>query len=66
MNIKEIDERLMRIAAIASDHARAHEAEDELHEDVLLAIAEGRCEDPAACAAAALKSLDLEFCRWYS
>lgn len=45
------------------DYEAAHADEDRLWRDVLRAIAEGWCEDPAACARAALESQDLEFKR---
>jgi hypothetical protein len=48
------------------DDAKAHILEDALYEGVLVAIAEGRCEDPRACAAEALKSSEFDFSRWYS
>lgn len=43
------------------DDEAAHTDEDKLHRDVFRAIADGKCEDPAACARAALESLDLDF-----
>ena len=46
------------------DDEAAHSMEDALHRDVLKAIAAGECDDPAATAAAALKTLDLKFQRW--
>lgn len=45
--------------------ADAHRAEDALWQRVLLAIAEGRCVNVAACAEAALRSRTLAFDRWY-
>ena len=48
----------------SSDDERAHEAEDALHRDVLQAIADGRCVDPSACAAAALETRAIKFARW--
>ena len=44
----------------------AHVAQDELYESLLRAIADGTCEDPAGCAAEALKVLDIPFSRYYS
>lgn len=46
------------------DDEVAHAAEDALHRATLRAIAEGRCEEPKACAAEALRSLALDFERW--
>lgn len=45
------------------DHEGAEGDEGRLWRAVLRAIAEGRCEDPAGCARAALESEDLEFKR---
>jgi len=38
--------------------------EDSLHQDVLAAIGNGTCDDPAACARAALITLGIDFARW--
>lgn len=46
------------------DSEAAHSMEDDLHQKVLRAIARGTAVDPAACAAAALTTLDLDFPRW--
>ena len=48
------------------DNHSAHANEDALHESVLHAIADGTAEDPAAMAALALKTTELDFSRWYS
>ncbi len=64
MTVDEVKKRVAYIEACKRDNEAAHSAEDEIHQDVLRAIAEGRCADPAACAAEALKSLDISFARW--
>jgi regulator of protease activity HflC (stomatin/prohibitin superfamily) len=64
VTVEEIQKRLDYIRKIRGDDETAHTVEDELRADVLRAIAEGRCEDPAACAAEALKSADIQFARW--
>jgi hypothetical protein len=46
------------------DGEAAHGQEDRLHKRVLRAIAEGACDDPAGCAAEALKTLEIDFARW--
>jgi len=51
---------------IADDDESAHAAEDRLHESVLQSIADGTAEDPKAMAAAALKTDDIEFSRWFA
>ena len=56
----------VRAQAEAGDNEAAHAIEDGLHQSVLRAIAEGRCADPAACAAAALETRRIEFARWYA
>lgn len=51
-------------ARIADDVA--HQLEDRLRSDVLTAIAERRCPDPAAAAAVVLTTAELDFSRWYA
>ncbi len=46
------------------DDEGAHSREDDLHQEVLAAIRDGECDDPAACAGEALKTLAIEFHRW--
>jgi hypothetical protein len=63
------DEVLRRISVIQAadddhDDERAHAREDELYRDVLSAIAEGRCGDPAECARLALTTQEINFNRW--
>lgn len=48
------------------DHEELHILEDSLYEDILKAIAEGRCENQQECAAEALKVGELDFSRWYA
>jgi len=64
MTIDEIKERVERIKACGGDYEAAHEHEDALHKDVLRAIRDGECEAPQACAAEALKTLELDFIRY--
>ena len=59
-----VAERVEKIRAMACDDETAHSAEDTLHQDVLSAIAEGRCANPQSCARAALKTLEINFARW--
>lgn len=64
-----LDDVLRRVDAIrkmVGDDESAHSEEDDLHRDVLQAIADGRCDEPRACAAAALKTCELDFARWYA
>ena len=46
------------------DDEVAHSREDDLHKAVLIAISNGMCDDPAACAAAAVKTVEMCFARW--
>ena len=66
MTETEVLERVERIRALAEDEQLAHEAEDRLRCEVLHAIAFGSCDDPRACARAALTTADNEFQRWYA
>lgn len=58
--------RVGNIYAERLDNEAAHSAEDKLHQDVLKAIANGECEDPAACAQQALMTQGIDFERWYA
>lgn len=66
MTVEDVQRRLatIRTYALKGDHEAAHSCEDSLNEDVLLAIADGRCVDPAGVAREALRSSDIEFNRW--
>jgi hypothetical protein len=64
MTVEEIEDRVAMIADAAGDPEDAHEKEDRLFRDVLRAITERECADPAACAAAALRSCAIPFPRW--
>ena len=66
LTVKEIEKRVARITRIADENDEAHREEDALMRDVLAAIADGSAEDPARCAAAALKAWEIHFTRWYS
>ena len=57
---------VQQIRERSGDDEVAHRREDWLHQEVLKAIADGKCADPAACAAAALTTLDIDFERWYA
>ncbi len=51
------------VKRLSKDPEVAHSLEDELYLDVLRAIAERRCEDPAKLARLALGTQDLAFAR---
>jgi len=48
------------------DEGDWHRIEDKLKDDVLLAIANGECDDPKGCAAAVLVVNTLDYSRWYA
>lgn len=64
MTPDEIGKRVIEIAQMIGDPESAHTEEDRLHQAVLRAIASGDCDDPAACATMALRTLELDFPRW--
>lgn len=63
MKKDEIELKLEEIRENKDDDEAQHAREDDLHHDVLRAIAAG-CDNPAELAAAALKSLEIKFSRW--
>ena len=64
MTVADVEHRLDKIERKRGDDEVAHSWEDELHQDVLRAIADGQCSDPAAIARTALLSDEIEFSRW--
>jgi hypothetical protein len=64
MTREDVARRIDMLVAYADDDEKAHEMEDQLHQDVLQAIATGTCSDPAGCANEALRTLSIEFERW--
>ena len=64
MTVEEVKKRVAEIEAMKNDDEGAHIAEDALHQDVLYAIAGGRCDDPRGCANEALRTKEIEFSRW--
>jgi len=64
LTLSDVQKRIEEIRGKASDDEVAHAMEDQLHQDVLRAIAEDKCTAPRSCANAALKTLDIDFCRW--
>lgn len=64
MTPEQVAARVRDVRAAQMDDERAQVLEDELHQDVLEAIANGACSDTKACAAEALKTRDLDFARW--
>lgn len=64
MQVSDIERRVQRIKDCAGDDEAAHGMEDDLHQQVLKAIADGKCSNAALCAAAALKTQEIKFSRW--
>lgn len=64
MTVADVTTRAKNIELVAGDFEVAHSDEDDLHHDVLKAIADGNCDNPAALAKEALKTLDIEFPRY--
>lgn len=66
MTVADVQERLakIRILAEACDHEAAHSEEDLLYTEILQAIADGKCTDPAAVAREAVTSDSIKFYRW--
>lgn len=65
LTLAEVEARVARIRDIKDDNEVAHGEEDDLHFDVLRAIAEGH-PDPVALARAALETSKIEFVRWFA
>lgn len=42
-----------------------HMGQDALFADIIVAIANGRCEDPVACCKEASRVIDMDFPRWF-
>ena len=63
MTLEEIKKRIDEIKSVADDDERAHALEDQLHRDVLFAIA-GCAQNANDLAMAALRTLYIEFNRW--
>lgn len=64
VSLEDIAARVEELRDVTYDPEKAHIWERHLHEDVMRAIAEGRCEDPAAAATAALRPESIAFPRW--
>ncbi len=64
MTPDDVDFEFNAIANLVDDDEKAHGLEDDLHQAVLKAIADGTATDPTECARRALKTLSLDFARW--
>lgn len=63
MTLDEVHTRVARVYANRSDDEAAHAAEDDLHADVLKAIADG-APNASELAHEALRTKDISFNRW--
>lgn len=63
MTIKDVKDSVKRIEEVKMDDERAHSMEDNLHQTVLKAVAEG-ASNADKLAKEALKSLKIDFKRW--
>ena len=63
MNIEDVKKRVDKIKEKITDDEIAHGMENQLWQDVLQAIADG-VENPAELAKEALKTNEVDFCRW--
>lgn len=64
LKAKEVVRMVEKIRAESGDDERAHSMEDTLYQSVLRCIADGTAENPAECAAEALKAAAISFQRW--
>jgi len=60
----ELFARVEQVGRFADDAEAAHVEEDELHQQVLALIADGKCPDPAKWAGVALCTKGFDFARW--
>lgn len=64
MTVDEVEAEVARIREMRLDDEAAHSAEDRLWENVLRTIASGYGDKPSSLAAAALKTIEVDFARW--
>ncbi len=64
MTLDEVKRATVHIFNKSDDDERAHCLEDDLYYRLLASIADGTCDDPAACAAEAITSKSIMFARW--
>ena len=64
MTLEDVRRRISEIMLEMHDDESAHGMTDQLHIDVLRAIANDECDDIEGCAAMALRTEEMEFERW--
>ena len=64
MTPDDVRKEIENIRAMQGDPEGAHSREDDLYLQLLTAIANGKCENPALCAKIAIQTQELDFARW--
>lgn len=71
MTVSDVAAKVEKVAEKCGERPRgcydpeaAHSLEDDLYKELLVAIAEGRCKDPVACANKALETRSFDFPRY--
>lgn len=64
MTPADVQQMVDHLARPCGDDETLHAEEDQIHQDVLEAIALGKAENPCDCARIALTTKDLKFHRW--
>lgn len=64
MTVEQVRKQVEFIKSVAEDDEAAHSYEDELHQQVIQAIAAGKCENPRELALEALATRNIKFARW--
>ena len=65
MNLQDVKNNVLKIYEMKGDAESAHIEEDNLHQEVLRQVANGNPE-AKEMAKEALKTLEIDFCRWYA
>jgi hypothetical protein len=63
MNLQDVKNNVLKIYEMKGDDESAHSEEDNLHQEVLRQVANGNPE-AKEMAKEALKTLEIDFCRW--
>lgn len=66
MTPAEVQKMVDHLARPCGDDETLHAEEDQIHRDVLEAIAMGKARNARECARIALTTRDLDFSRWYA
>lgn len=66
MTLEDVARWVEGVRRMARDNEAAHGREDDCWKKTLRFIASGDCPDPVAFAAAALRTLEIDYVRWYA